>query len=244
MKSRHTLGYAMRTYRFAACCLALALILLLGGCSSYRQPPYPASWETEEVELGLPEAAYRAADGSIVVRYHIERELQPSYSGYHWLVIDPKAAEQALKPKAEFEDPSTYDYEQDHVKIRSRYSDPIHHPINAQMRPPILEPGLPDDRLPEGIADPVEPLVIVLIPHLYSDLPSLSLRKPEAPDIETRMIDLWPTIDRYQTAQGAENEQRYRKVSAPFQKMKHVVAMPFAFVIWETFELKMDKQKP
>ena len=50
-------------------CLCL-LSLFVVGCG-YNRPPYPAFWEIESVRLGMPEAAYLAADDSVVLRYHI-----------------------------------------------------------------------------------------------------------------------------------------------------------------------------
>lgn len=222
----------------------LQAVLVIGclsslGCSSYRQPPYPAMWEIEQVALGKAQAAYRSADGSIAVRYHIQRKHQPGHTGYHWLVIEPKAAEQVLTPKADFHYPPHSHYERTFVRVRSEASDPkFNQPVNARMIPGILEPGLPNNQPPEGVAQPLVALVMV-----FNDEGYLSLRDPDRPGIETRQFDLWPTGKRYQTEQGAAWEARYRKVTRPFIAVGDILVAPCHFLIDAYIDWVWSKQR-
>lgn len=226
--------------RFKLTGLALLLCCLSSlGCNTYRQPPYPAVWEIEAVALGKAHAAYRAADGSIAVRYHIEREHQPSYTGYHWLVIEPEVAELVLRPKADFQSPEHTRHMRDFVTVRSvdgEREPNLFERINAWIEPPILESGLPDDKPPAGVAQPIRPLVMV-----FDEEGRLSLRDPVTPKTETRVIDLWPRVQYDQTAKGAAYERRYRAVTKPINEFGWLITQPFRYCLTQYLQWRFQK---
>ena len=117
-------------------CLVTACVVL-AGCS-IRQ---------EVIYLGKPSQAYQADNGAVLFGYYVQPTPQvtlepaapPDYVGWHWLVIEPATAElmmEALPPGATDDSKRiiTVDYEG--------------WGRNAQLIPPLLEPGLSDNTPP------------------------------------------------------------------------------------------------
>lgn len=101
----------------------------------------------EVVLLGKPSRAYKADNGAVLFGYYIEPKPEvtlepqapPAYVGWHWLVIEPATAElmmQAVPPGAT-DGPKRV--------IAVAYEG---WGGNAELIPPLLKPGLPDDSPP------------------------------------------------------------------------------------------------
>lgn len=71
----------IRMFNAPLVCLVIAS-LVVGGCR----------YGTEEVSIPAPRDAFVTADGKLLLSIHIERELQPKRTGWHWVIIEPDAA--------------------------------------------------------------------------------------------------------------------------------------------------------
>lgn len=121
-------------------CLAIACFFA-AGCT-VRQ---------EIVFLGQPAQAYQADNGAVLLGYDVKPTprvtLDPSpgsaYAGWHWLIIEPATADLLLKK-------SSRDATDSSAQIVSVSYEGWG--SNAQLTPPLLEPGL-QDRNPPVVGD-------------------------------------------------------------------------------------------
>jgi hypothetical protein len=109
-------------------CLAIALVFSVG-CRTKQ----------ETVSLGPPLEAYRADNGSVLFGYRVAPTLKPDHAGWHWLIVEPDTAELLSRPLAD--DAAAAGPRTVAVSYRGWGA-------NAELTPPLLEPGRPDSTPP------------------------------------------------------------------------------------------------
>ena len=117
-------------------CLAIAC-MVSAGCTIREEVVY----------LGKPSKAYRADNGAVLLGYNVQPAPQvtldpvptPDYAGWHWLIVEPGTAERMMEPL----EPGEVDLDKRVITV-----DYEGWGSNAELVPPLLEPGLFDDTPP------------------------------------------------------------------------------------------------
>lgn len=77
----------IRRVQLSITCLAL-VCFFCAGCRT----------DQERISIDRPWKAFKAEDGSLMLGYYVQPELQRGWAGWHWLVVEPELAEKAFEP--------------------------------------------------------------------------------------------------------------------------------------------------
>lgn len=105
-------------------CLGIACIFSVG-CRSKQ----------EVVSLGEPLQAFEADNGSVLLGYYVKPVIKPANAGWHWLVIEPETARLLMQAQP----PAADGGRERVVTVSYKGWD-----ANADLTPPLLEPGFTD----------------------------------------------------------------------------------------------------
>lgn len=126
------------TRRLQAPLICLAIACLVSAGCTVRE---------EVVSLGKPSKAYRAESGAVLLGYNVQPTPRvtldpvptPEYAGWHWLIVEADTAERMMQPL----EPGEVDLDKRVITV-----DYEGWGRNAELVPPLLEPGLFDDTPP------------------------------------------------------------------------------------------------
>jgi len=200
-------------------CLGFASVLLLGCASS------PERWGREQIEITSPQVAYLGEDGRLLLGFYIEREKQPRYTGWHWLIAEPGLSAQALAPLGDERQPGAW-YE-------ASFS--FYH-FYARFEPPVLEPGLPDDTPPTAHGQ-LTPLGLYLDEKYdrYRLAPMDATSEPRTP-----LMTFTPAVVIYQSDEDARRQANFRLLTSPIRFVGTILATPIRWVAWRRFMRNLD----
>lgn len=208
-------------------CLIMTLLasVVLPGCTGRT----PARWERESIRVPSPALAYLADDGALLLGIVVERTLQPEHSGWHWVRVEPAFADQLF---AATMPPPSSDWS---TTLRTyRWADWEGDDANAQMIPPLTEPGLTSDTPPAELGTDLTPLTIVRNPrwgHSHFEVPG------QPGMITANRLGITPSDARYQSERGRNRMELDRAIAKPFKYAVAIATIPSwvippCYVLW------------
>lgn len=202
----------------------LFIVVLMGlcaigsGCSGYS----PDRWEREAIRVPRADRAYLADDGALLLRIGVERQLQPDAAGWHWVRVDPAFVQELFTTTVDRRSVDWSATLYDHA-----WADWEGEDANAQVIPPLHEPGLACPNPPKALS--AEPTAI---PMLWNPrYGGLHFEPTDRSGWITRTrLAITPGYGVYQSERGQRNQRIETAVAYPFKLALAVVTTPVCIV--------------